>query len=60
MTDFSLANMVSFTTSNRFHCPHLTGSVGLHTREIHDQVLRGQLPRVPRLGPHPQGTVGLL
>jgi len=45
MTDFSMANMV---------CCHLRIErsfadliTGLRPREIHDQVLRGQLPRKP-------------
>lgn len=36
------------------------GQYGLHPGEIHYQVLRGQLPRVPRDHPYPQGSLDLL
>lgn len=31
----------------------LSGEYGLHPGQIHDQVLRGKLPRIPRSRPHP-------
>ena len=37
-----------------------TGEYGLYPREIHDQVLRSQLPRMSRNRPHPQSPMDLL
>lgn len=49
-------------TETDHHLRHdqlLPGQYGLHAGQIHDQVLRGQLPRVSRKRPHPQGSLDL-
>lgn len=55
MTGFSMANMVRCLSSSSSN--HMLTAAGLHSRQVHDQVLRGQLPGVPRHRPSPQSTL---
>jgi predicted RNA binding protein with dsRBD fold (UPF0201 family) len=60
MTNFSMANMVSFSYNDLMLLNLLlTRLTGLHSREIHDQVLRGKLPRMSRCCPCTQGSLDL-
>lgn len=60
MTDFSLANMVSLSRKVPQNGNQLTHKQGLHTREIHDKVLRSKLPRISRRRSCAQSPVALL
>lgn len=57
MTDFGMANMVSFRL---YVLDTILISPGLRPGQVHDQVLRSQLPRVSRSSAHPQGPLDLL
>ena len=58
MTDFSLANMVRCIRSS-LPPSNLISAQGLHSCQIHDQVLRGQLPRIAWSRPRSQSSLGL-
>lgn len=61
MTGFTLANMVCYVTfALIIVASTVNNSIGLHTRQIHHQMLRGQLPRVSRCRPHPPGPMDFL
>lgn len=55
MTGFSLANMVSAAMPILYlkSFAFLNSRTGLRSRQIHDQMLRSKLSRIPRRGPHP-------